>query len=228
MPTVAVLIGAEPAHRHSVHRAYADAVWASGATPLLIPAPRAGECERLVQAALACDAVMLTGGGDVDPSIYGEKSHPSVMAMDSDRDAADIATAMAARQIGRPVLGICRGIQVLAVAFGGRLCQHLPDAGFNGHWDEDRQYEPVHRVHAENGSMAAQVLPADGRVNSIHHQGVLDGGELRATAWCDDGLIEALEGERILGVQWHPERLFAANGGSLDAFRWLTQSTVTA
>jgi len=226
--TVAVLIGTEPAHRHSIHRAYADAVWAAGATPLLLPSPPAAARGRFVDAALERDAIMLTGGGDVDPSAYGEEAGPAVAEIDGERDAAEIAVVSAATESGVPVLGICRGIQLLAVAAGGRLFQHLPDSGYSGHWDEQRQYAPVHGIRAERGSLAELVLEGNVDVNSIHHQGVADPGRLRATAWSPDGLIEAIEGERTLGVQWHPERLLAGSGGHLGVFRWLAHAAVPA
>jgi putative glutamine amidotransferase len=123
---------------------------------------------------------------------------------------------------GRRVLGICRGMQIMAVASGGTLHQHLPTAGFEHHWEESRQYEPVHEVIADAGSKAAFALGGTVKVNSIHHQAVRKAGEgLHATAWSDDGVIEAVEGDELLGVQWHPERLLDSDGRHLAPFRWL-------
>jgi putative glutamine amidotransferase len=105
---------------------------------------------------------------------------------------------------------------------GGTLIHDLPEKGIDGHWDEQRQYEPVHAVQAEPGSDAALVLDGVERVNSIHHQAVADPGQtLRATAWSDDGVIEAVEAPGLLGLQWHPERMSARDPRHLAAFRWL-------
>jgi len=111
---------------------------------------------------------------------------------------------------------------VLGVAFGGTLHQDLTAAGFSQHhWEEDRQYEPVHAIRAEPGSRAEGALADANKVNSIHHQAVRDPGSLVATAWSDDGVIEAIEGDGVLGVQWHPERLLAYDACHLAAFAWL-------
>jgi len=225
MPTVALLIGREPAHRYSVHRAYADAVWSVGALPMLLPPPpsdAAGEVDRLVEAALHCDAVCVTGGGDVDPTRYGEDRSAGLMDIDALRDAVEVAVVRASVAQGTPVLGICRGIQLVTVALGGALHQDLARAGFGGHWEEERQHEPVHAVEADAGSVAERALGGAFTVNSIHHQAVRSPGPaLRATAWSADGVIEAVEAEGVLGVQWHPERLVATDDRHLAPFRWL-------
>jgi putative glutamine amidotransferase len=104
---------------------------------------------------------------------------------------------------------------------GGRLVTDLPDAGFEGHWQEARQCEPVHAVEAERGSLARAALGGARDVNSIHHQAVADPGRLQVTACSADGVVEALEGPGILGVQWHPERLLATDPRHLAPFRWL-------
>jgi putative glutamine amidotransferase len=225
MRTVALLIGREPAHRYSVHRAYADAVWSVGALPILLPPPpsdTAGEVDRLVEAALHCDAVCVTGGGDVDPTRYGEDRSTGLMDIDVLRDAVEVAVVRASAERGLPVLGICRGIQLVTVALGGALHQDLARAGFDGHWEEERQHEPVHVIAADAGSVAERALGGASTVNSIHHQAVRSPGPaLRATAWSADGVIEAVEAEGVLGVQWHPERLVATDDRHLAPFRWL-------
>jgi putative glutamine amidotransferase len=223
MTTVAVLIGRDPPLRYSVHRGYADAVWEVGATPvLLVPPSVPGAVDRLLSATLACDAVCITGGGDVDPGRYGEPPADGLMDVDGSRDEAEVEIVRAARRAGKPVLGICRGIQLIAVALGGALHQDLPGAGFSGHWEEERQFEPVHRIAADPTTLASAALGGADIVNSIHHQAVRDPGpDLRATAWSDDGLIEAVEADGVLGVQWHPERLVATDKRHLAAFRWL-------
>lgn len=222
MTSVALLIGTDPPHRHSVHRAYADAIWAVGATPVLLPVPPPSALDQFVTAAMACDGILLSGGGDMEPCSYGEDTTAELMSTDPDRDAAELAVVRAAREAHRPLLGICRGIQVLAVAAGGRLHQHLPAAGYTGHWAEERQHETVHAIRSEPGSVAEMVLAGADTVNSIHHQGVADPGtDLTPTAWSDDGLIEAIEADRVLGIQWHPERLAGRDPRHLAPFRWV-------
>jgi putative glutamine amidotransferase len=98
----------------------------------------------------------------------------------------------------------------------------LPTAGLSGHWELERQAEPVHGIEAKPGSLAAAALAGATEVNSIHHQAVLEPGPLlEATAWSPDGSIEAVESATVLGIQWHPERLFRTDSRHLAPFRWL-------
>lgn len=224
MPTVAVLAGRFPDTRHSLHRGYADALWRAGATPLILVPPASAEGVRAyVSAATSCDAVCITGGGDVDPSRYGKAPAAALMDLDPWRDEAEIACVRTAVAHGLAVLGICRGIQVVAVALGGTLVQDLPAAGFGGHWDEKLAHSPVHPVSADPGSLAAAALGGTTTVNSIHHQAVAQPGpSLAATARAADGVIEAVEAPGVLGIQWHPERLLVGDERHLAPFRWVT------
>jgi putative glutamine amidotransferase len=218
MPAIALLVGRDPAHRVSVHRAYTDCVWEIGATPIILaPPPDERGLDRYVEASLRCAGVCATGGGDL-----AQGPTDGLMDPDPMRDAAERAAVVAARAASIPILGICRGIQLLALTYGGALHRDLPTDGYQGHWEEERQYEPVHDITADPGSLAAVALAATGRVNSIHHQAVRDPGpSLRPTAWSGDGLIEALEAPGVLGVQWHPERLATRDSRHLAPFRWL-------
>jgi putative glutamine amidotransferase len=219
-PLVAIVIGYEPAERFSVHRGYIDAVVAVGAVPLVVPAAGPAH-ERLLDTIAGADALLLTGGGDVDPGLYGSARAPEVTEVDPARDTLEVWSYITMRQRGRRVLGVCRGIQVMAVAAGGTLHQDLPSTGYDGHWIREREYEPVHAVTADAGTAAALALAGATKVNSIHHQAVLDAGDLRPTAWSDDGVIEAIEGQDALGVQWHPERLLDSDARHLAPFQWL-------
>jgi putative glutamine amidotransferase len=221
-PLVAIVIGLEPEERFSVHRGYIDAVVAVGAVPLVLPAAGPAH-ERLLDAVAGADALLLTGGGDVDPGLYGSARQPEVTEVDPARDSLEVWSYITMRQRGRRVLGVCRGIQVMAVAGGGTLHQDLPSAGYDGHWIREREYEPVHAVTADTGTAASLALAGATKVNSIHHQAVLDAGDLRATAWSDDGVIEAIEAEGALGVQWHPERLLDSDARHLAPFQWLVE-----
>jgi putative glutamine amidotransferase len=219
---VAILIGRDPEPRFSLHRGYVDAVLAVGATPVLVPVSPVEHVARAVEVASLCDALLVTGGGDVDPFLYGEEAAPEVAGVDRGRDLGEMACVEDARVRGVRILGICRGTQLLNVAFGGSLIQDLPSAGFPGHSDEARWNQPVHEIDAKPDSLAAVALDGVTHVNSLHHQAVKAvGAGLTATAWSADGVVEAIEADGLLGVQWHPERMFAEDARHLAAFRWL-------
>jgi putative glutamine amidotransferase len=226
---VGVVIGRYPAERFSLHRGYVDALCALGATPLLVPA--GGNCGESVAAELLerCDALVATGGGDLDPATYAAtyEAATAVELMDVDpaRDAADLWAVREFHARGRPVLGICRGAQTVAVAMGGTLVPDLPATGVDGHWDEERQYEPIHAVEADVGSGALEALGGATTVNSIHHQAIDEPGPvLRASAWSpDDGVVEAVEAPGLLALQWHPERLLRDDPRHLAPFEWLVK-----
>jgi putative glutamine amidotransferase len=226
---VAVLAGREPAARYSLHRGYVDAVWAAGATPVVVVPGPPDDPERGLAALAGAGAVLLSGGGDVHPSCYGAAPDAELMDLDPDRDAFEHAAVHWALGSGRRVLGICRGAQLLNVALGGDLVQDLPSAGLTGHWQLESQDRPVHGVVATPGTAAHDALGGATEVNSIHHQAVrTPGAGLTATAWSPDGVIEAVEGDGVLGVQWHPERLAAEDARHLAPFRWLATSRVSA
>ncbi|MGZ5302232.1 MAG: gamma-glutamyl-gamma-aminobutyrate hydrolase family protein [Actinomycetota bacterium] len=163
------------------------------------------------------DGLMLVGGGDVDPARYG--AHPDVehsYGVEPDRDRLEIDLLLAADRIGIPTLAVCRGMQVMNVAFGGTLHQHLPDMpGMLEHGVPVADTISTHDVTAAPGSRLLATTGADVlSCSSHHHQGVDRVGEgLAATGWSADGLVEALErivddpyqGTWMLGVQWHPE-----------------------
>jgi putative glutamine amidotransferase len=219
---VAILIGRDPEPRFSVHRGYVDAVLAVGATPILVPVSAEHGIARAREIAALGDALLVTGGGDVDPELYSEVAVPQVGGVDRGRDLGEMACVEDARARGVRILGICRGTQLLNVAYGGSLIQDLPSAGFPGHSDEDRWNQPVHDIEAKPDSLAAVALNGATHVNSLHHQAVkVVGAGLTATAWSADGVIEAVEADGVLGVQWHPERLFAVDERHLAPFQWL-------
>jgi gamma-glutamyl-gamma-aminobutyrate hydrolase PuuD len=156
--------------------------------------------------AASFDALVLCGGDDVDARRWGEENHPTVQLVPSERDEYEIAFARAAVERGVPLLGVCRGSQVMNVAMGGTLEQHVPDVpGRVAHGDGAR-----HEVEVSPGTLLARIAGRPrGFVNSFHHQAVgrLAPG-LRVAARSMDGVVEAVEGPGAfcLGVQWHPER----------------------
>jgi putative glutamine amidotransferase len=226
-PLVGILCGRSPADRYSTHRGYVSSIAAVGAVPVVLPAGPDADPLALTEVVDRCDALVATGGGDVDPDLYAgpaATSTDSLMEVDPGRDAAEIAAVRHALALGKRVLGVCRGAQLLAVIGGGTLVSDLEEKGIEGHWQEERQYEPVHDVRAQPGTVAAGLLGQVGRVNSIHHQAIADPGQaLRATAWSEDGVIEAVEARGLLGVQWHPERLSAVDPRHLAPFAWLVR-----
>jgi gamma-glutamyl-gamma-aminobutyrate hydrolase PuuD len=229
---VGVVIGRHPKERFSVHRGYVDALRALDAIPILVPAGGASDREVARDLLFDCAALIVTGGGDLHPAQYGADTEPDAELMETDcvRDDVDVWAVGEFHRAGRPVLGICRGAQTVAVAFGGALVQDLPAAGVAGHWDESRQCEPVHEIHVEPGSDASAALAGATTVNSIHHQAIATPGPmLRATAWGPGSeafgpVIEAVETAGVLGVQWHPERLyFGGDAIHLAPFEWLVK-----
>ncbi len=190
---------------------YVRAVQRAGGRPvLLLPDPEDAENPSGVLDLI--DALILTGGaGDVNPELYGEERHPETGPVQEERDAYELALARAAIERGVPTLGICRGMEVLNVVYGGRLEQHLPDV--LGH--EEHRHTPGtyadHEVRLEPGSLAAHAAGTERTpVKSHHHQGIKEVGDgLRISGWAtEDGAIEALEDPShsfVLGVLWHPE-----------------------
>jgi len=218
-PTIGITTGVEPMTAGAWTElvagapfAYARAVQAAGArAELLVPDDEDARGPDDLLARL--DAVIVSGGaGDVDPAHYGEPRHPRTHPVDAVRDRFELALAAAAMEAGVPVLGICRGMQVLNVACGGTLEQHLPDVlGHDRHASEPGRYSD-HDVRLEAGSLAARAVESERTaVKSFHHQGVRTLGDgLRPTGFSllDDGIVEAIElPDRpfALGVLWHPE-----------------------
>jgi len=159
------------------------------------------------------DGLLLCGGGDIDPSVYGQENI-ACDGIDVERDEAEFALVKRYVELGKPILGICRGHQVINVAFGGTMIQ---DVGEDLCLFHKRGEEPVDRVHpvrACEGSFLFEMFGQTFPVNSSHHQAVDKLGEgLRPAAWAESGLVEALEHERlpIRSVQWHPERISYEN-----------------
>jgi putative glutamine amidotransferase len=195
----------------TVSRSYTAALRAAHGIPLVLPADSAGEVDAVLE---RVDGVILTGGGDVDPSMYGHEPQLSISGLDIDRDRFEIQLVLAARERAVPVLAICRGLQAANVACGGDLIVDIPTEvpGDVGHRASDSGDLATHSVRLDRSSRLARLVGADtALVNSSHHQAALRLGEgMRAVAWADDEVVEAIEtiDERwwLLGVQWHPEQ----------------------
>ena len=185
--------------------AYVRAVEAAGGRALLVPPSMEGIDETLD----ALDGLLFSGGSDLDPEIYGQEAHAETDGVVPERDRGEIALLQAALERDMPVLAVCRGSQVLNVARGGDLVQHLPDVL----GDEKHKHTPGvfadHDVDLVSGTRVQQILGDHAPVKSHHHQGYGQLGEgLREAARADDGTIEALEDPSLrfaVGVLWHPE-----------------------
>jgi putative glutamine amidotransferase len=194
---------------------YADAVAAAGGLPLLLPPV---DPDLAASAVAATDGVIIAGGADVDPARYGAQRSPHTGPPQEHRDAWELALVAAALRSSVPLLGICRGMQVLAVALGGTLEQHLPDVvGSADHAPEPGRFAS-HDVRLAADSHLGRLLGQRLTVATHHHQAVAEvPAELGPTGWADDGTVEAVEhrdGRWVVGVQWHPE---AYEGAALFA-----------
>jgi putative glutamine amidotransferase len=205
----------QDACRAGVNAAYVSAVTRAGGVPLIV-SQLMGDASA-ARALEACHGLLLTGGEDVDPSHYGAEPAAALGSVDPERDGFELALFAAARAASLPILGICRGIQLINVALGGTLYQDLPTErpGSVDHNPNVARTDRTHHVRLEPGSRAARALGVDRLVpNSFHHQAIKQlAPGLIATGWTDDNLIEAVEGRSgdpwLLAVQWHPEEMHA-------------------
>ncbi|MCX8037890.1 MAG: gamma-glutamyl-gamma-aminobutyrate hydrolase family protein [Candidatus Sumerlaeia bacterium] len=210
-------------------RPYAVEVARAGGAPLLLP-PLADS--RILRATLPrLDGLLLSGGGDIAPELFGAEPHPATNLIDPDRDCTEIEAVRWALRQGLPVLAICRGIQVLNVALGGDLIQDIPTQVANAvrHSGADLTACLSHSICVEKDSLLASLIGA-GRVlvNSSHHQAAGRVGRgLRVTATAPDGVIEALESDRgapVLAVQFHPEDVAGEHPRFRALFQWLVEA----
>jgi putative glutamine amidotransferase len=203
---------------------YVRAVDHAGGRPLVVPPSEDGLDETLG----VLDGLILSGGGDLDPALYGADAHPETDAPRPERDHAELRLLEAALERDMPVLAVCRGSQLLNVALGGDLVQHLPEqVGHEQHKHQPGQFSD-HEVRLDPASRVGTLLGEHAPVKSHHHQGYGRlGNGLREAGWADDGTVEALEAPEkrfAVGVLWHPEEgedfaLFRALVDEARAFR---------
>jgi putative glutamine amidotransferase len=198
-----------------LHKVYVDMVVAAGGVPVLLPPVPVG-AEEIVG---ALDGLILTGGSDIDPAGYDETPHQTTVSRPS-RDESEFRLVHRALERDLPVLGVCRGLQLINVALGGSLTQHLPEAlGHSKHAPAPGIFGS-NRVRLADGSRVAAIVGTEATVRCHHHQAIDRVAQgLEVVGWSEDGTVEAVEltGPRFgLAVQWHPEqdatdmRLFAA------------------
>lgn len=200
-----------------VPESYVRMVELAGARAVIVPPSDAGA--GLLVSRL--DGLVLAGGADIEPAHYGADRHARTTTR-PERDSGELAVLSAALDAGLPVLGVCRGMELLAVAYGGTLHQHLPDLlGTERHQPSPGVYG-AHGARFAPGSLAEKVFGPEAEVNSYHHQAVDDPGRLTVTGWADDDVIEAVEDPDrpfVVGVQWHPEE-----AGDVRPFAALVQA----
>ena len=215
-PIIGILAEVDSTLAGRVGHLYVHAIEQSGGVPLLLP--YVAESDTLASFAECCHGFLFTGGGDIDPLRYGEERLPECGEPSCNRDVLDLAAFNAIMQTGKPIMAICRGIQLVNVALGGTLYQDLPSRLGEAvrHRQEEPQDAPSHTVRllAETPlrELAQQeVIPA----NSFHHQAIKALGRgLEVMATAEDGVVEAvyLKGEQYLrAYQWHPERLYGSD-----------------
>lgn len=218
---------------------YLEQIQEAGGVPIQLPIMSNARADALVSMVNCCDGFLLPGGGDFFPEWYGQTLLPGLgpdsFAMDMERQKTTLAFVREMAASGKPILGICLGMQVITIAFGGDLYQDIPTQipsaiAHNGAINtlEDR-WSILHTVQTSEGSLLRRLTGAEEiPVNSFHHQAVKTPAPgFTATAFASDGVIEAVESDtgRILGVQWHPENLAHAGmeqGRAL--FRWLVET----
>ena len=211
-----------------VRQTWCEVLQAAGATP--VPVPLLDDEHVLVDLYRRLDGLVLAGGGDVEPEHFGERRASRLIEVDPPRDRVELFLTRRAVQDGLPLLGVCRGVQVLNVALGGTLYQdvqvQVPNALQHKMGTETPRDYLAHDVEVHPGTRLAAIIGPDPvAVNSFHHQSVRDvARELRVAASAPDGVIEALEGSAahfVLGVQWHPEDMVphdARMKGLFEAF----------
>lgn len=199
---------------------YYKAVAEAGGVPVLIPP--VADTATIINTLQRIDGLLLSGGGDFNPLYCGEEPVPGLHSINSERDLPELLTARLAYNRQIPTLGICRGIQTLAMALGGKVCQDISPQATVKHSQDAHRSEPTHTVSIVPGSVLHELYGTGSMaVNSFHHQAVADtGSQFRATATAADGTIEAMEStclKSVIGVQWHPECM----DGGRPLFRWL-------
>lgn len=215
-------------HSH-IGNTYILSVSKAGGIPAVIPTVLSEEeQEKLIS---LFDGFLFTGGIDISPSFYGEDAHQKLGATDSSLDQLQIPFLQKVLKTGKPVLGICRGNQVLNVACGGTLYQDISEIPntYIKHFQESKPGDTSHRVSIQPGSILAELYGNEIVVNSYHHQAVRDcGRSVIPIAYSADGVVEAIQLKDYpygLGIQWHPEMMFSMGD---DSMRPLFESFIQA
>lgn len=205
-----------------VHKPYSDAIVTSGGIPVLLPIVKSEDLSLLD----IVDGLLLPGGLDIDPVFYNEEPSSKLGSVDYDWDLSDLRLCKRALYVNMPILGICRGHQVLNVACGGSLIQDINTEVNNvlKHEQEQDYYNPIHQVIVKKATLAYRVFGTEKlQTNSSHHQAVKDPARgFIISASSSDSVVEAIESTEhsfVLGLQWHPERMYSKFPEMLKPFK---------
>jgi putative glutamine amidotransferase len=212
---------------------YAELVKAAGGLPVLIPILDDQDKELINDYCETIDGLILTGGPDIDPSLYGQKPKEGLKDTVIKRDRFELQLLKEALSTQTPVLGICKGIQLINVFFGGQLYQDLENerkSKINHCGSFKDKTKVIHEVTLKERSILHEIFNKSTiAVNSFHHQGIsILGEDLKAIAFSEDGLVEGIIYEKtplILGIQWHPEMMFIANEEQLHLLKYFIKQT---
>lgn len=224
-PLIGITAGLNDQEKYQVlSRYFMEAITSQGALPVMLPLTTD---EKLLQSYVdELDGFLFSGGADVDPLLFGEYQHPACGSICPLRDEHELTLArLLLKQGSKPVLGICRGLQVMNIALGGDIYQDLPaqyDGNLIAHRQKQPSYYPSHPVAVAAGSLLHKISGSEKlMVNSLHHQAIRKVGQWQACATAPDGVIEAAElpgHPFFLGVQWHPERLYESDNAAKALF----------
>lgn len=203
----------------SLNQSYTNVVGKLGGTPIIIPTTEINMNEGIQQSKIIenyvnlIDGLILTGGDDISPHYYGEVIKTTASTASKEKDEIDLLLLKEAYKQGKPILGICRGMQMMNVAFGGSLCQDVShcDVSVKRHLAKGIPYSGAHQVIIKSESFLGDIFSEVEEINSLHHQAINKlAPKFEAIAWSEDGLIEGIESKEeplLVGVQWHPELL---------------------
>lgn len=222
-PIIGITMSRENGKEQILSKQYSDAILRAGGIPLLIPYTT--EDEALIAISRKLDGLLLSGGGDIDPTLFDEEPLPGLGRIDPDRDEMEIALIEQFLSQDKPILGICRGCQILNVALGGGMYQDLPSQKPNllQHAQNAPRHHASHTVTIEEDTILYRIYQKTViKVNSFHHQAVREVlPPLTISAISRDGVVEAFESESnrfVVAVQWHPEEMVKTDSDALRLF----------
>jgi len=210
---------------YQIGRHYVKGIAAVGGTPVILPLLQ--DKEQIKEMAKRLDGLLISGGVDMDPLIFGEEPHPKMGRIDPERDFFEKNILENFLEEDKAVFGICRGCQIINLVLGGTIYQDITsqmDSELIKHSQNAPRWYPTHSIEVEKGSKLSKVL-GDGKikVNSFHHQAIKEGAPgFFVSARAADGVVEAIEsknGQFLVGVQWHPEHLWERDQKTLALFR---------